>query len=168
MGSKRRVFLIETMGGFCGYLASASGLASGADASYIFEEPFTINDLIDDIRHLKTKMQGDLKRGLLIRNEMANENYSSRFIEELMSEEGKGVFSARLNILGHMQQVNSPLSMSLFNFNKYLNEQGGCPSPFDRNLGIKMGAKAAIKLIEMLDQYKQAISSNSSCNRSYL
>jgi 6-phosphofructokinase 1 len=129
MGSKRRVFLIETMGGYCGYLvpifsinisfkvkkkynpiyffkASASGLASGADASYIFEEAFTIDDLIDDIRHLKFKMEGDLKRGLLIRNEMANKNYTSQFIQQLLSEEGKGVFSARLNILGHMQQVN--------------------------------------------------------------
>jgi 6-phosphofructokinase 1 len=51
-------------------------------------------------------MQGDLKRGLLIRNEMANRNYTSEFIRNLLSEEGKGVFSARLNVLGHMQQVN--------------------------------------------------------------
>ena len=105
MGSKRRVFLIETMGGYCGYLATAAGLASGADASYIFEEQFTVNDIIDDIRHLKEKMKGDLKRGLLVRNEMANKNYTSQFIQQLMSEEGKGLFSARLNILGHMQQV---------------------------------------------------------------
>ena len=105
MGSKRRVFLIETMGVYCGYLATAAGLASGADASYIFEEQFTVNDIIDDIRHLKEKMKGDLKRGLLVRNEMANKNYTSQFIQQLMSEEGKGLFSARLNILGHMQQV---------------------------------------------------------------
>ncbi len=81
-------------------------MASGADASYIFEENFTITDLIDDIRHLRNKMQGDLKRGLLIRNEMANRNYTSEFIRNLLSEEGKGIFSARLNVLGHMQQVN--------------------------------------------------------------
>ena len=51
-------------------------------------------------------MQGDLKRGLLIRNEMASKNYSSEFILNLMREEGKGVFTARLNTLGHIQQVN--------------------------------------------------------------
>ena len=50
-------------------------------------------------------MQGDLKRGLLIRSEFANQNYSSDFILNLMREEGKGVFTARLNVLGHIQQV---------------------------------------------------------------
>lgn len=44
-GTKRRVFIIETMGGYCGYLASVGGLAAGADAAYIFEEPFDIRDL---------------------------------------------------------------------------------------------------------------------------
>lgn len=44
-GTKRRVFIIETMGGYCGYLASVGGLAAGADAAYIFEEPFDIKDL---------------------------------------------------------------------------------------------------------------------------
>lgn len=105
LGSKRRVFMVETMGGYCGYLASVAGLASGADQSYIFEEPFTINDIIEDVRHLKEKMKSELKRGLLIRNEMANKHYTSEFIQNLMSEEGKGVFSARANIIGHMQQV---------------------------------------------------------------
>lgn len=39
------MFIIETMGGYCGYLATMAGLASGADAAYIYEEPFNIHDL---------------------------------------------------------------------------------------------------------------------------
>ena len=39
------MFVVETMGGYCGYLATMSGLAGGADAAYIFEEPFGISDL---------------------------------------------------------------------------------------------------------------------------
>ena len=39
------MFVIETMGGYCGYLATMSGLAGGADAAYIYEEPFGIKDL---------------------------------------------------------------------------------------------------------------------------
>lgn len=39
------MFIIETMGGFCGYLATMAGLAAGADAAYIFEEPFSSRDL---------------------------------------------------------------------------------------------------------------------------
>lgn len=95
------------MGGYCGYLATLAGLASGADQAYIFEEPFTIKDLIDDVDHLRKKMEGHLKRGLLLRNEMANDHYTTDFITKLLKEEGKGVFSARSNVLGHMQQVTS-------------------------------------------------------------
>lgn len=44
-GTKRRIFVVETMGGFCGYLATGTGIAVGADAAYIFEDPFNIHDL---------------------------------------------------------------------------------------------------------------------------
>lgn len=44
-GTKRRVFVVETMGGYCGYLATVTGIAVGADAAYIFEDPFNIQDL---------------------------------------------------------------------------------------------------------------------------
>lgn len=136
IGSKRRVFVVETMGGYCGYLATIAGLASGADQSYIYEEPFTITDIIDDIHHLRMKMEGDLKRGILIRNENANKNYTTDFINNLLTEEGKGVFSARSNILGHMQQ-------------------GGVPTPFDRNLGLKLAAKSLTYMINLLEQAKE-------------
>ncbi|XP_056370889.1 ATP-dependent 6-phosphofructokinase, muscle type isoform X3 [Oenanthe melanoleuca] len=122
-GTKRRVFIIETMGGFCGYLATMAGLAAGADAAYIFEEPFSSRDLQANVDHLTEKMKTSVKRGLVLRNERCNENYTTDFIYNLYSEEGKGVFDCRKNVLGHMQQ-------------------GGSPTPFDRNFGTKMGAKA--------------------------
>lgn len=46
------------------------------------------------------------------RNENANPNYSTAFINQLYSEEGKEFFSCRMNVLGHMQQVI--VSLSLF------------------------------------------------------
>lgn len=49
----------------------------------------------------------------------------------LYCEEGKGVFSVRKNVLGHMQQ-------------------GGYPSPFDRNMGTKMAAKANVWMSEQI------------------
>ncbi|XP_060778501.1 ATP-dependent 6-phosphofructokinase, platelet type isoform X3 [Neoarius graeffei] len=122
-GTKRRVFIIETMGGYCGYLASVGGLAAGADAAYIYEEPFDIRDLQSNVEHLTEKMKTSIQRGLVLRNENCNENYTTDFIYQLYSEEGKGVFDCRKNVLGHMQQ-------------------GGAPSPFDRNFGTKISAKA--------------------------
>jgi len=44
-GSQNRVFVCETFGGYCGYLATLGALASGADAAYIYEEPFNIKDV---------------------------------------------------------------------------------------------------------------------------
>lgn len=39
------------------------------------------------------------------RNSNANDNYTTQFLFNLYSEEGKGTFDCRMNILGHMQQV---------------------------------------------------------------
>uniref|UniRef100_A0A8C5NHA4 6-phosphofructokinase n=1 Tax=Gouania willdenowi TaxID=441366 RepID=A0A8C5NHA4_GOUWI len=122
-GTKRRVFIIETMGGYCGYLATVGGLAAGADTVYIYEEPFDIRDLQANVEHLTQKMKTSIQRGLVLRNENCNENFNTDFIYQLYSEEGQGVFDCRKNILGHMQQ-------------------GGAPSPFDRNFGTKVAAKA--------------------------
>ncbi|KFQ49247.1 6-phosphofructokinase type C, partial [Nestor notabilis] len=117
------LFIIETMGGYCGYLANMGALAAGADAAYIFEEQFDIRELQANVEHLTEKMKTSIQRGLVLRNENCNENYTTDFIYQLYSEEGKGVFDCRKNVLGHMQQ-------------------GGAPSPFDRNFGTKISAKA--------------------------
>uniref|UniRef100_A0A673K339 6-phosphofructokinase n=1 Tax=Sinocyclocheilus rhinocerous TaxID=307959 RepID=A0A673K339_9TELE len=132
-GTKHRVFIIETMGGYCGYLASVGGLAAGADAAYIFEEPFDIRDLQSNVEHLTEKMKTSIQRGLVLRNENSNENYTTDFIYQLYSEEGKGVFDCRKNVLGHMQQ-------------------GGAPSPFDRNFGTKIAAKAMQWITKKLNE----------------
>uniref|UniRef100_A0A8C7SZ03 ATP-dependent 6-phosphofructokinase n=1 Tax=Oncorhynchus mykiss TaxID=8022 RepID=A0A8C7SZ03_ONCMY len=132
-GTKRRVFIIETMGGYCGYLASVGGLAAGADAAYIYEEPFDIRDLQSNVEHLTEKMKGAIQRGLVLRNENSNENYTTDFIYQLYSEEGRGVFDCRKNVLGHMQQ-------------------GGAPSPFDRNFGTKISAKAMLWLTKKMNE----------------
>lgn len=127
------MFVVETMGGYCGYLATLAGLAGGADAAYIYEEKFGIKDLMGDVIHMQAKMSEGVSRGLILRNENANQNYTTDFIFRLYSEEGKNIFTTRQNILGHMQQ-------------------GGSPSPFDRNFGTKMASKAANFLIEALSK----------------
>ena len=63
------------MGGYCGYLATLAGLAGGADAAYIFEEKFSIKDLQQDVYHMASKMADGVQRGLILRNEKANDNY---------------------------------------------------------------------------------------------
>uniref|UniRef100_A0A668AAH6 ATP-dependent 6-phosphofructokinase n=1 Tax=Myripristis murdjan TaxID=586833 RepID=A0A668AAH6_9TELE len=141
-GTKRRVFIIETMGGYCGYLASVGGLAAGADAVYIYEEPFDIRDLQANVEHLTEKMKTSIQRGLVLRNENCNENFTTDFIYQLYSEEGRGVFDCRKNVLGHMQQ-------------------GGAPSPFDRNFGTKIAAKAMQWITRKLKESYKGVFANS-------
>lgn len=111
------------MGGYCGYLATVAGLAGGADAAYIYEEKFTIKDLQNDVYHMASKMAEGVQRGLILRliekynknyifsiseqifiyifrNEKCSENYNTDFIFRLYTEEGKGLFSTRMNVLG--------------------------------------------------------------------
>ncbi|XP_047205451.1 ATP-dependent 6-phosphofructokinase, platelet type isoform X4 [Girardinichthys multiradiatus] len=147
-GTKRRVFIIETMGGYCGYLATVGGLAAGADAAYIYEEPFDIRDLQANVEHLTEKMKTSIQRGLVLRNENSNVNYTTDFIYQLYTEEGRGVFDCRKNVLGHMQQ-------------------GGAPSPFDRNFGTKISAKAmqwlSQKLVETYRKGRVFANTEDSC-----
>ncbi|KAK9505913.1 hypothetical protein O3M35_009877 [Rhynocoris fuscipes] len=151
-GTKRRVFIVETMGGYCGYLATLAAMSGGADAAYIFEEKFTIKDLEKDVYHMASKMADGVQRGLIIRNEKCNENYNADFMQRLYAEEGKALFSARMNILGHMQQ-------------------GVYASPFDRNMGIKFGVETSTWLEKQLqglgidgpDQRPNATSDESAC-----
>ncbi|KRY39009.1 6-phosphofructokinase [Trichinella spiralis] len=135
-GTKRRVFIVETMGGYCGYLATLSALASGADNAYIFEEPFTVDDIKEDVRVIAQKMVKGVQRYIIMRSENANPNYTTQFIMQLFSEEGKGEFSTRINILGHAQQ-------------------GGSATPFDRNLATRMAAHAVEFLVGKCQEFFQ-------------
>uniref|UniRef100_A0A7N5JC52 6-phosphofructokinase type B n=1 Tax=Ailuropoda melanoleuca TaxID=9646 RepID=A0A7N5JC52_AILME len=130
-GTKRRVFIVETMGGYCGYLATVTGIAVGADAAYVFEDPFNIQDLKANVEHMTEKMKTEIQRGLVLRNEKCHEHYTTEFLYNLYSSEGKGVFDCRTNVLGHLQQ-------------------GGAPTPFDRNYGTKLGVKAMLWMSEKL------------------
>ena len=130
--NRKRVFVVETMGGYCGYLATMAALAGGADAAYIFEEKFTVSDVQRDASYLVGKFKDGLERGLLLRNEKCNVNFTTKFITELLSEEGRGVFISRDSVLGHLQQ-------------------GESPSPYDRILGVQYAAQT----VDFLQRHAQ-------------
>jgi 6-phosphofructokinase 1 len=116
-----RVFVIEVMGGRCGYLALASALATGAERVYLAEEDVTLADLVNDVEQLKRGFRHGKRLGVMIRNEMANPTYDTQFMTALFEEEGGDLFDVRQAILGHIQQ-------------------GGNPTPFDRNLASRLAA----------------------------
>lgn len=117
----RRAFVVEVMGGRCGYLALMSALATGAERVYLAEEGVTLQDLVHDVNQLIEGFSRGKRLGVMIRSEMANPTYDTRFMTNLFEEEGGDLFDVRQAILGHIQQ-------------------GGSPTPFDRNLASRLAA----------------------------
>jgi 6-phosphofructokinase 1 len=125
----RRCFVVEVMGHWCGYLALMGGLATGAERVYMNEEGVTLKDLQDDVALLSRGFEVGKRLGLMIRNEYANEIYTTGFMCSLFEEEGRDLFDVRSAILGHLQQ-------------------GGDPSPFDRIQATRLGRLCLEYLIE--------------------
>jgi 6-phosphofructokinase 1 len=118
----RRCFVVETMGGYCGYLALMSGICGGAVRVYLHEEGVTLKQLADDVERMVDSFGAGQRLFLTVRNERANEMYTSDFLRRLFEQEGRGVFDARRIVLGQTQQ-------------------GGSPSPYDRILAARLAAR---------------------------
>ncbi|MBU8902482.1 MAG: 6-phosphofructokinase [Victivallales bacterium] len=130
--TSRRLFLVEVMGRYCGYLALMSGLATGAEHIYMHEIGIDLKSLQFQLKELTKAFKKD-GRGiaLFIRNEKANDAYSIDFISQLFTEEAQGLFDVRKTILGPMQQ-------------------GGKPTPFDRIQGSRLAHDGMRQLFKKL------------------
>ena len=135
----RRCFVVEVMGHWCGYLALMGGLATGAERVYLNEEGVTLHDLQKDVETLSDGFERGKRLGLMIRNEYANDIYTTAFMCSLFEEEGKDLFDVRPAILGHQQQ-------------------GGDPSPYDRIQATRLARLCLEHLIERCEQKSDAIS----------
>jgi len=140
--SRRRVFVIETQGGQSGYIATIAGLSIGALAVYTPEEGISIKMLDKDIDHLReifTRDRGQSRAGkIILRNEQASTTYTTELIANMIKEEGKGRFEARVGIPGHFQQ-------------------GKEPSPMDRVRGVRFGVKSLQHLESFAGKSRQEI-----------
>lgn len=133
--SRRRIFIIETQGGRCGYVAVLAGLCVGAVAVYTPEEGVSIDMLAADIANLRkmfAKDSGQSRAGrLILVNEKASPVYNAKLIADMIRVEARNRFESRDSIPGHVQQ-------------------GGVPSPMDRTRAVRL----AIKCIEHLESYE--------------
>ncbi len=126
--SARRLFTVEVMGRYCGYLALLSGMATGAEYVYMHEMGITVNMLQKHTHELVEHFRKGRRAALIIRNENANPTYDLDFLSSLFEEEGGQQFDVRQTSLGPLQQ-------------------GGKPSPFDRTLASRLGYAATKKVI---------------------
>jgi 6-phosphofructokinase 1 len=135
--SRRRVFVIETQGGRCGYIAVLAGLDVGAVAVYTPEEGISIDMLAADISHLRKAFASDSGQSragrLILVNEKASPVYSAKLIADMIRQEAHERFESRDSIPGHVQQ-------------------GGTPSPMDRTRAVRL----AIKCMEHLEKFQSS------------
>ena len=127
----KRAFVVETMGRYCGFLALVSGLSGGAERVYLHEEGITLRALQADVEWLKGSFASGRKLFLAIRNENANDLYTTDFLARLLEEEGGDLYDVRQAVLGHVQQ-------------------GGSPTPADRLLAARLVSRALHLLGEQL------------------
>jgi 6-phosphofructokinase 1 len=127
--SRKRLFVVDVQGGHCGYLATVSGLITGATYSYIHEDGVRLEDLMRESKHLRNRFSEDKRQGrIILRNEFCSDTYSAEVMSKIFEEEAEGSFDSRWVSLGHIVQ-------------------GGRPSPLDRIRGARM-AVMAVNYIE--------------------
>jgi 6-phosphofructokinase 1 len=154
--ASRRVFVVEVMGQYCGYLALMSALASGAERVYLPEEGVTLHDLEEDVNMLNEGFRKGKRLGMIIRNEWANRTYTTDFMVSLFEEEGGHLFDVRQAILGHIQQGGNPTPFDRIMATRlaskcitYLEENVGHPEPVSASIGLMNGRIGFTNLEEM-------------------
>ncbi len=131
--ASRRCFIVDVMGRYCGYLATMSGMATGAERVYTHEEGVTLSKLQNDLERLVEGFQHGKRLGLIMRNELTHPLYSIGFMCALFEQEGGQLFDVRQAILGHLQQ-------------------GGNPTPFDRIQATRLATRCSDFLIQEAGQ----------------
>ena len=126
-----RAFVVETMGRRCGFLTLAAGVATGAERVYLNEDGISIADLKADIDQMVASFAAGQSFWLALRNEEASAFYTTDLLTRMFEAEGRGAFSVRGSVLGHVQQ-------------------GGSPSPFDRINGVRLAAQVTDWMVEQL------------------
>ena len=124
----RRCFVVETMGGPCGYLPLMAGLAGGAERVYLPEVGVSVHTLARDAARMTEEFGRGREQWLAIRGEQASQGYTAEVMTRIFEEEGGDLFDVRQTVLGHVQQ-------------------GASPTPFDRLLATRL-ARAALAEID--------------------
>lgn len=118
--SHERAFIIEVMGRHSGYIATVSGLVTGAEAIIIPEVPVNYEELSNKL--LQEKERGKINCIVVVAEGAASAYTVARHLEHRIG------YETRITILGHIQR-------------------GGSPTAFDRLLASRMGVAAVDTLM---------------------
>ena len=142
--SHHRIMVAEVMGRHAGWIATAAGIAGGADVILIPEEPIDLDAVCDLIKHRHAR--GKDFSIVVVAEGAQFKRDASVVVEERLDEFGhvrlggigqlvgnlieqKTGYETRVTVLGHLQR-------------------GGSPTAFDRILGSRFGVKAVELILE--------------------
>jgi 6-phosphofructokinase len=135
LSSRRRIFIVEVMGSYSGYLALAGGISAGAHLCYTPEKGIALEQVLEDIKKMKTRFSTCLSTSLILNGENASDVYTTNMLKELFQEESEEMYDVRMLILGHVQQ-------------------GNLPSPQDRIFASLLGSHAVSILEDKIENLK--------------
>lgn len=113
--SHERLFLVEVMGRYSGYLALYTALAAGAEVAVLPETPTDVAEIVKHIQVLKARG----KRSIMVIVAEGDEKGGAAVLNESLKKAGCP-FQTRVVTLGHLQR-------------------GGSPVPADRILASRLG-----------------------------
>ncbi|MBT4763291.1 MAG: 6-phosphofructokinase [Bdellovibrionaceae bacterium] len=114
--SHDRLFIVEVMGRNSGFIATAVGIAGGAEEVFTAEAPANIDQVI---KHIKNSMNRGKQSSILISAEGQKPGRAYDLAEQLRLKAG---LEARVCILGHIQRGGSPLASDRILASRYAEE----------------------------------------------
>jgi 6-phosphofructokinase len=135
--SHHRAIVLEVMGRDAGWVALATGLGSGADATLVPEEPYEEARLLE---HVKAAVEARrcavivVSEGVDLGVARGGAGGQDDFGHELLRERGVGVELAR--------RIQDSLGVETRSAQIGHIQRGGAPTLFDRVLATRLGAKA--------------------------
>jgi 6-phosphofructokinase 1 len=137
--SHHRVMVIEVMGRYAGWIALGAGLAGGADIILIPEIPFKWESVYQKV---KERSHHGKRFSIVCAAEGAKPKDGEQVVKE---QDRRRTDAVRLGgiaeLIGHRITENTGLETRVTVLGHL--QRGGSPTPFDRNLSTKFGARAS-------------------------
>lgn len=141
--SHHRAIVLEVMGRHAGWVALATGLASGADYTLVPEEPYDEARLLDHVRKAVAARGYALvvaSEGIDVASVKGSTGTQDEFGHELLGERGVGSWLAK--------RIESATGVEARSAQIGHIQRGGPPTLFDRLLSLRLGAYAVDLILE--------------------
>jgi len=138
--SHQRIMILEVMGRYAGWIALESAIAGGADVALIPEIPYDIEKIVEKIEERRKRGK---KFSIVVVSEGAKPKDGEIIVKKTLNN-GKGLDNIILGGIGDKLAEELEARTGMISRNTVLGyvQRGGTPTPFDRVLSSKYGAKA--------------------------